>query len=177
MRWAALLKGFNLGRNRMPMPELKRLLEDAGYDDVRTLLASGNLVFEAADTDEAMVEAALEALLAAHGLKLPVLARNAAQMRAALAANPFADVAEARPAHLVAMFHREAVPVALLEQLSAVHAGPERLVAIDRELYIDFPLGQGQSVLPQAMAQLKFPKVATARNWNTVVKLAALLGA
>jgi uncharacterized protein (DUF1697 family) len=60
--------------------------------------------------------------------------------------------------------------------VAAIYDGPERLHAIGRELYVDYPDDIGHSKLPQAMAKVKFPKAATARNWNTLVKLVELTG-
>lgn len=173
-RWAGLLQGINVGGRKLPMAELKALVEALGYGEVRTLLASGNVVF-AAEGGAAAIEKALEAALEAHGLKTDVLVRDHAELAAILAANPFPDAAEAHPNHLLVHFHRDPVPGEPLARLPELHDGPERLHAIGRELYVDYPEDVGHSKLPQAMARAKFPKRATARNWNTVNKLAAML--
>lgn len=176
MRWAALLKGLNIGGKRIPMPELKALIERMGYRDATTLLASGNIVFTTDESDGAALATRIEAALADHGLKTEVIVRDAAEMRAVIAANPFADAAAARPNHLTVTFHRDPVPADPLATLASGYDGPERLAAIGRDLYTDYPDGIGTSKLPQAMAKARFPKIATARNWNTVAKLAELLG-
>jgi uncharacterized protein (DUF1697 family) len=175
-RWVALLRGVNVGGNRkLPMAELSAAAEGLGYTDAKTLLASGNLVF-AAPGAAAEIEKALEAALSARGCTTDVLLRDLDDLRAIVAANPFADAARAHPDHVLVAFHRDSVPAAPLEKLAEIHHGPERLSAIGRELYIDYPDGVGRSKLGPAMAKAKFPKLATARNWNTVNKLAALLG-
>lgn len=176
MRWAALLKGLNIGGKRMAAPELKAVVERLGYADATTLLASGNIVFTADEADGAALEARIAAALAERGLDTEVLVRNAAEMRAVIAANPFPDAAAARPNHLTVTFHRAPVPAGPLTALADTYHGPERLHADGRELYIDHPDGIGTSKLPPAMAKAKFPPIATARNWNTLVKLADLLG-
>jgi len=175
MRWAALLKGINIGGKKIPMTELKALVEKMGHGEVRTLLASGNVVFTAAETDGRKLERALEEALAAWGLKTEVLVRNHQELEAAIAANPFADAAKAHPNHLLVAFHRDPVPDGLIEKIPDIYDGPERLKAIGRELYIDYPEDVGHSKLGPAMAKLKFPKLATMRNWNTVGKLRDLL--
>lgn len=175
MRWAALLKGINIGGKRIPMTELKALVEKLGHDDVKTLLASGNVVFAARETDGAALEKALEEALAAWGLKTDVVVRNLAELDAVIAANPFPDGAKDHPSHLMVAFHRDPVPDGLIGKIPGIYDGPERLEAIDRELYIDFPVDVGNSKLLPAMAKLKFPKIATMRNWNTVSKLRDLL--
>ncbi|MGY2734223.1 DUF1697 domain-containing protein [Sphingomonas sp. UYP23] len=175
MRWAALLKGVNVNGRKLPMADLKALVEALGYCEVATLLASGNVVFACDETDGARVEARLEAALDGYGLKTDVVVRSAADLQAILAANPFPEATLARSSHVVVLFHRDSVSAERLDGLPAVYAGREALVVRGRELYVDYVDGIGESKLPQAMAKLKFPKLATARNWNTVVKLASLL--
>lgn len=175
MRWAALLKGINIGGNKIPMSELKALVEGLGHADVKALLASGNVVFTADESDGAALERALEAALERYGLKTDVVVRSGRDLERVIAANPFPDAAKDHPNHLLVSFHRNPVPDGLIGKLPYIYDGPERLKAIGRELYIDFPVDVGHSKLLPAMAKLKFPKVATMRNWNTVGKLAALL--
>lgn len=176
-RWAALLKGVNVGGNRkLPMAELRRFLEGLGLTDVKTLLASGNAVFASDETDAARLEARIEKAAAEQiGLTTDFLLRDAAELDAVIAANPFADAAEAHPNHLLVYFHRDPFPAGLIERVPEFDDGPERLHAIGRELYIDFPNDIGHSTLHKAMAKLKFPKLATGRNWNTIGKLRAML--
>lgn len=176
MRWAALLKGVNVGGNRkLPMADLRATVEALDWRDARTLLASGNVVFDCDEGDEAAVVAQVEAALAAIGLKTDVMARDLAAMAAIIAANPFPDAAEARPQHLLVHFHRDAFPATLLGRVPTIYDGPERLHAVGRELFVDYPANIGDSRLHLATAKLGFPKCATARNWNTVLKLAAML--
>jgi uncharacterized protein (DUF1697 family) len=175
MRWAALLKGINIGGKKIPMAELKALIEGMGYRDVKTLLASGNVVFTSEEKDAPVLEKKIEAALEKYGLKTDVILRNGAEVARAIKHNPFPDAAKDHPNHLVISFHRDAVPDGLIGKIPEIYDGPERLEANGRDLYIDFPEDIGHSKLQPAMAKLKFPKVATMRNWNTVVKLAALL--
>lgn len=174
-RRVALLKGVNVGGNRkLPMAELKKLVEDLGYGEVKTLLASGNVVFDAPG-DAADLEAKLEAALEKHGVKTDVLIRDRADIAKIVDDNPFADAAKDHPNHLMVHFHRDPFPAGMIERIPQLYEGPERLHAISRTLYVDFPRDIGHSKLPQAMAKAKFPKLNTARNWNTVTRLLAML--
>ncbi len=173
MRWAALLRGVNVGGARkLPMAELRAFLEAQRCREVRTLLASGNAVFEAeghgAELEARLCAAAREAL----GLETEWLLRSGEELAAVVAACPFPDAAETRPERLHVVFHRHPFPAGLLPP---AYDGPERLAPVGRELFIDYPDGAGRSALGPVMARAGFPKVATARNWNTVVKLAAML--
>lgn len=176
-RWAALLKGVNVGGNRkLPMADLKAFMEGLGFADVKTLLASGNVVFSAKERDAATLEARIEKAAAEKiGLTTDFLLRDKDDLDAIIKANPFEDAATEHPNHLLVVFHRDPFPAGLIERVPEFNEGPERLHAIGRELYIDYPEDIGHSTLHKAMAKLKFPKLATGRNWNTVGKLADML--
>lgn len=172
-RWAALLRGVNLGGRKLLSSDLKQIAESLGFTRVETLLASGNVVFDA-EQPGPEIEAMLEAALEAHGLKTDVMVRDLPELRAVIAANPFPEAVLDHPSHVLVTFHRDPFPLDALDRLAP---GPERLHANGRELYSDFISQQGMrdSKLLQTMAKAKFPKVATARNWNTVGKLADML--
>lgn len=172
MRWTALLRGINLGKRQLKSAELKAVVESLGFTDVKTLLASGNVVFTAPGKSTAELEAQLhDALAKETGLKSEVFVRTREEMAAIVAANPFAEVARDRPSQLVVIFHRAKIDPAPLDRLMAGYDGPERVKPIGRELYIDFPDGQGRSNLYPAMGKAKLDPVNTARNWNTVLKI------
>lgn len=175
-RWAALLRGVNLGGRKLLMADLTTICTDLGYRDPTTLLASGNAVITTED-DAADVEAAFEAALARFGLVTDVLVRGAAELERVITANPFPTAVKDHPSHVTVTFHREPFPAQALDRLRTVYDVPERLCAVGRELFIDFGGREGmrQSKLMTAMRKAKFPTVATARNWNTVIKLAATL--
>jgi uncharacterized protein (DUF1697 family) len=175
VKWAAMLRGINLGKRTLKKDELIAAAEALGYTGARTLLASGNLVFDAGSAKAEAIERDLHASVEKlHGLKADVFARTAKDLAAVIATNPFPEAARERPSHLLVLFLREAFPAELLERLAERHDGPERLKAAGRELYIDFPEGQGRSELVPVMGKLKFP-LGTGRNWNTVTKLAEML--
>ena len=174
-RWAALLKGVNVGGNRkLPMAELRALVEGLGYGNVRTLLASGNVVFDAPGA-AATIVASLAAALVDSGCKTDILLRDLAEIDAVIAANPFPGAAADHPSHLLVVFHRDPFPAGLIDKVADIYTGPEHLHAEGRELFVDYPENIGESKLDRAMAKLKFPAIATGRNWNTVNKLRAML--
>ncbi|WP_431469162.1 DUF1697 domain-containing protein [Sphingosinithalassobacter sp. LHW66-3] len=175
-RWAVLLRAVNVGGRTLAMADLRAMLESLGFADVATLLASGNALISTEQRDSAALEAALEQDAAARfGFPIDFLVRDGRELRDIMAANPFPDAARERPNRLVVLFHRTPPDPALLDALAERYSLPERLHARGRELYIDYRDGQARSRLQPAMAKLGFPKVATARNWNTVGKLAARL--
>ena len=177
-RFAALLRAVNLGsHNKVPMASLREVAETLGLDEARTLLQSGNLVFrDARGRTAAALESALErAVRDALGVDTEVFVRTAAELAAAIAANPFPAEAKSDPSHLVVSFHRAPHDVADVARLQAAIPGRERVKSAGRELYIVYPDGIGRSRLTPAIAAKHIRSSGTARNWNTVTKLAALL--
>jgi uncharacterized protein (DUF1697 family) len=166
--FVALLRAVNVGgTGKLPMAELKSLCEVAGLANPRTVLASGNVVFES-DGPEAAVKAALEASLKAYaGKPVAVLVCKAEEMADVLVRNPFPD---APPEKTVAIFLDEAPPKDAIDKVSGRDG--ERVALGKREIYVVYGAGIGRS-------KLKIPaaKTGTARNMNTVSKLAALAAA
>jgi uncharacterized protein (DUF1697 family) len=164
-KYVALLRAVNVGgTGKLPMAELKSLCEQAGFGAVRTFIASGNVVFESGQTEK-KITAALESRLATYaGKPVGVLLRTAAEIAAVLAANPFADEA---PNRVVAIFLEAAPPADVLDHVTGRKA--ERMALGKREIYVHYGDGMANSRLKIASA-----KTGTARNMNTVAKLAAM---
>lgn len=163
--YVALLRAINVGgTGKLAMADLKRLCDEAGFKDCRTHIQSGNVVFRSS-LSEASVKAKLEKVLAAHlGKSHGVLVRSRAELKAIIKANPFRS---AEPNRVLVLFMDEALPKDALKGLPI--PGREKLQVEGREIFIHFPDGMGRSKLKIPYAQL-----ATGRNLNTVVKLAAL---
>lgn len=159
---------MNLGGRKVVMSELREVCDAAGFGDVRTLIASGNLVLDAKEKG-AKLEAKLEkVILDGLGLKTEVFVRDLAQLDAVIAGNPFKPFAKTNPNFLVVNFMRSPASKAEMEAMAKTSLTGEEVRQGQDCLYIKFPQGQGVS-------KLKTPKLATARNWNTVGKLAAML--
>ena len=166
--YVALLRAVNVGgTGKLPMTELKAMCEAAGFDQVRTYIASGNVVFTS-DLPEDRVRAAIEAPLEAYaGKSIGVLVRTAAEMADTLARNPFADKPGNRT---VALFVDGPLPPDALD--AARNVKDEQIRLGKREIYIFYADGMADSrlVIPAA-------KAGTARNMNTVAKLAEMAAA
>ena len=102
------------------------------------------------------------------------LVRTAQEWRAIIAGNPFPDEAQSDPGHLVVMCLKTAPAKAAVQDLAAAIRGRELIRAVGRELYLVYPAGIGLSKLTGALIERKLNTRGTARNWNTVLKLAAL---
>jgi uncharacterized protein (DUF1697 family) len=174
-RYVALLRGINVGGNKMvPMARLKALLERLGYTDVATLLQSGNAVFSSKARRTAQLERELESAIAEEfGFEVSVLVRSHAELAAVVAANPMPG-AEAEPSKFVVTFLSGAPDPARLAELDDEAYRPDEFRAVGREIYARFPHGMGRSKLAVALGKARLGVTATARNWNTVMKLVAL---
>jgi uncharacterized protein (DUF1697 family) len=161
-RWAALLRAVNVGgRNKVPMAELRRVLEDAGYSDVRTVIASGNVVFAHAEPRAAEIETLVEATF---GVRTTVILRSAAQLRRLVASNPFDGSTYA--AFLAAK--PRAGTLGALE-------GLDRFALVGSDLVLHFPDGYAAAQLTGAVIEKRLGIEATVRNWRTVLRLAELV--
>ena len=164
--FVAMLRAVNVaGTGKLPMAELKAMGERCGFANVRTFIASGNLLF-----DSDLPEAAAATTIAAEvekffGRPVPVFVRSAAELAAAVAANPFGDD---QPNRVMAHFIAEPPVEAMLAEARDV-AG-ERIALGPRLIYVSYGAGIGKS-------RLKLPAIAkgTARNMNSVARMADLL--
>ncbi|UQN28207.1 DUF1697 domain-containing protein [Brachybacterium kimchii] len=164
--YAVLLRAVNVGgTGKLPMAELREMCTALGFADVRTYIASGNVVLRSEDAADA-VRGALEARLEQHaGRPVGAIVRTADQMRAVLAANPFPHV----PGNRAMVIFLDAPPPAdALERVRG--AADEQMVLGAQEIYVHYPSGMGTS-------RLRIPAAenGTARNMNTVAKLVAML--
>jgi len=171
--YIALLRGINVGGNKMvAMADLKKALAALGFTDVSTLLQSGNAVFCGKAAKSVALEALLEKELAKR-LKVTcdVHVRTAEEWSAIIAANPFEKEAKEDPGHLLVTVYRQPLDTTRVAALETAITGPERLRADGRTLYMTYPDGVGNSKAAILAGKMLGP--GTARNWNTVLKLAA----
>jgi uncharacterized protein (DUF1697 family) len=175
MAHIALLRGVNLGGHRaVAMADLRELATALGFSEVRTLLNSGNLVFEAGAHTSAKLEALLEGEAEQRlGLRTDFHVRSAGEWRAIIAKNPFPAEAKRDPARLIMFCLKTAPGAKAFTALQAAIKGPERVLGVGRHAYIYYPDGQGRSTLTIGIIDKALNR-GTGRNWNTVLKLAAL---
>lgn len=173
--YIALLRGINVGgHNKLPMADLRTLLEEMGLNNVQSYIQSGNVVFQTERTDVAAL--ALEignAIAAGYDFTPRVLLLNADAVRATMAANPFPK-AEAEPKTLHLYFLAERPERPDVEMLDRLKAESEQFKLDDRVFYLFAPDGIGRSKLAER-AERALGVAATARNWRTVSKVMALV--
>jgi uncharacterized protein (DUF1697 family) len=172
----ALLRAVNVaGQKSIMMAKLRELLTELGFAGVRSSIQSGNLVFHSDGRTNADLEAFLEAEAAKrHDLRTDFFVRTEEEWKQIIARNPFREAAERDPAHLVVMFLKRAPSLKEAEQLQAAITGPEIVSINGRQAYIIYPAGIGRSRVTNSFIERKLGTRATARNWNTVLKLKVL---
>ncbi len=174
----ALLRGINIGGHKqVAMADLRDLLKQLGFVDVRSLLQSGNLVFRGRARTSAQLERLLETKAEKRfALQTDVFVRTAEEWEGVVAHNPFREEAERDPAHLAVMFFKEAPGANAVKALQAAITGREVVRADGRQAYITYPDGFARSRLTTTLIERKLGTRCTGRNWNTVLKIAALVG-
>lgn len=171
----ALLRGINIGGNNpLPMKELAALLTGMGLRDVQTYIQSGNVVFRCNLKNKAALAAKISsAIEAQHGFAPQVLLLDAAELRKAIADNPYPE-AEADPKSLSLLFLAEAPQHPDLKSLEAIKTDSERFKLVGKVFYLHAPEGFGRSKLA-ARAEKLLGVAASGRNWSTVCKLAEMV--
>lgn len=173
-RHVVLLRGINLGsRNRIAMPELREALEEAGFEDVRTHLQSGNVVLTSRAKPESVARKVERVIEERFGLEIPAVVRSRAQLAAVVKRNPLADVVT-EPKRYQVSFLTAKLPAKAVRELEAVAAPDERVVAVGREVYAWHPRTVARSKLWAKLAGKGLGVTATARNWATVEALLEL---
>jgi uncharacterized protein (DUF1697 family) len=170
-----LLRGVNLGgHKKISMDVLREICISLKYRNPRTYIQSGNVVFTTSEADHKRISSRMVSTIEKRcGFQTTAILRTAEDLRDILARNPFSSRTGIDPAKLVVFFLPESPNTETLTRITAINAGPEEIRPSGREIFIYFPNGQGQSKLPPVLDRaLKMP--ATARNWNTVLKLLAM---
>jgi uncharacterized protein (DUF1697 family) len=176
-RYALLLRGVNVGtKNKLPMADLRALLEKIGCKDVSTYVQSGNAVLTTSLPKAKLLAAAEEALEQYMGRPIATTVRTAAELMKIVDGNPFEDVAD-NPKYLCVTFLSGRPKAATMAPLKEHDWEPELFHVSGEQIYTWYPGGQARSDLAAALGKLKFEGTATTRNWNTVLKLGDLLGA
>jgi uncharacterized protein (DUF1697 family) len=165
------LRGINVGRNRrVPMADLRELLEGKGYSDVRTLLQSGNVVLHSPHAAAKTVEHLEKILKARFGFDIEVMVRTAAQLRKVVEADPLGTAGADPKKHMVHFLSAKPTAAALKAARDG-DWGKERFELAGKELYVWMEHGLMESKLNRALSEKQLGVRATVRNWNTVLKV------
>ena len=161
--YVGLLRGVNVGgKTKLAMADLRRIAEDCGFEDVRTYVQSGNVVFRTGGAAAAVAQKLRSAIAAETSLNPPIAIRSAAQLAKVVEQCPFDDTANVHVTFLVEGA-KGAAPKVDQEQFA-----PERYEVRGKEVYLYLPNGLGRSKLAAALSKGAAAADGTTRNWRTV---------
>ncbi len=175
-RYVALLRGINVGgTKRVAMTDLRSALGSLGFEDVSTVLQSGNAVFSGPGGKASEFERSIEQVIATRlAMSVKVLVRTGAELAAIIEANPLPE-AVAEPSKLHVAFLSAQPDPGRFDTLEAARSEREAVRPGERALYIWYRDGAGRSKLTNDLLERRLGVTATSRNWNTVTKLSDLV--
>jgi uncharacterized protein (DUF1697 family) len=166
----SMLRGVNLGtHNRIKMGALRALYKSLEFEDPRTYVQSGNVIFRTKEKNSAALAKKIQsAIERKFGCRTEVILRTTDELRRAIAENPFAASRKLEPSKVLVTFLATTPRPDANAALLALKDYPEELHLKGCELYIYFPNGAGRSKLPWSKLEKLFQTTGTARNWNSV---------
>jgi len=171
--YISMLRGINVGgHNKVKMPVLRGLLESLGFQQVRTYIQSGNVVFKAGRGSSLQISKKIEERIAEEfGIRVPVVTRTSAEMGSVIDGNPFLKTEGIDLTKLHVTFLSKAPDPAALKRLEPLAVEPDQFRWCGREIYLYCPNGYGNTKLSNNAIEKMLSATATTRNWNTVNKL------
>ena len=172
----SLLRGINVGGNKkIKMADLRDLYTSLGFQNTKTLLQSGNAVFETDISELTAIQQAIEGgIQSTFGFDVQIILRTPADLEAIIANHPFTDEQLNDPAKIAVVYLDTIPDDEAVNNLRESNSGNEAIHANGRELYVFYPDGMGRSKLDHGRIQRILNVTATARNWNTTNKLLTL---
>jgi len=173
----SLLRGINVGgHKKIRMADLRALYASLGFREVRTLLQTGNVIFQTDETDLALVNSRLEAgIYDAFGFYVPVIMRSPAAFKRICQRHPFTEAQLDAPRKCVVVVPTDAPIPQAVDALRENNPGREVIFADGSELYVFYTDGQARSKLDNSRIENALGLQSTVRNWNTCSKLLKLL--
>ena len=174
--YIALFRGINVsGQKKIKMADLRQHMQALGFDQVRTYIQSGNLIFQsevvAKDELEKQIE---EKILAEYGFEVSVIIRTPEELQAILVENPFLQNPENDPKRFYVAVLASEPTTERLDVLAEKDYAPEAYAILGKTLYFYVPNGYGRSKMNNNFFENKLKVVATTRNWRTMHKLAEM---
>ena len=174
--YVAFLRGINVGGHaKIAMADLRELLTGLGFTDVRTHLQSGNAVFRTATTAPARLETAIaDAVQETVGLSISVLIRTPAELAEVIERNTLPTT---QPSRLMVLFLARPLEPGRLDDVDRAALAPDEFLILEREIVVSCPGGVLESPALKRFTDKRLGRAITARNWNTVTKVADLAAA
>ena len=171
--YISMLRGINVGgHKRVKMDKLRASLVALGFEQVKTYIQSGNVVFKSGKLSTFKLSKRIEErILRDFGFPVSVISRSSDEMARTIERNPFLNQRGIDHEKLHVMFLSDAPAPAALKKLADLTAAPDQCRSFDREIYFYLPNGASQSVLMKSPVDRILAVVTTTRNWRTVNSL------
>jgi uncharacterized protein (DUF1697 family) len=171
--YIALLRGINIGAHkRVKMEALQQTMRELGFEDVRTYIQSGNMVFKAATADTGRLADKIEKkLLSDFGFAVPVIVRTPSELHQVIQKNSFLKEVGMDISRLHVTFLSGFPEKTVLKSLDAIPAGPDRFHCGGKEIYLHCPNSYSDTKFSNSGLEKALSVQATTRNWKTVTKL------
>ena len=172
----SMLRGVNVGgHNKIKMDALRALYESLKFEDPRTYVQSGNVIFRTKQKNSTALATKIQnAIERTFKCRPEVILRTADELRNAIASTPFANRRGLEPSKILVTFLAAEPSPGAQTTIASLKAYPEELHLLGRELYIYFPDGAGKSKLPWSQVEKLLKTTGTARNWNSVTRMLAM---
>jgi uncharacterized protein (DUF1697 family) len=171
--YIAILRGINVsGKRIIKMDALKKMLTELNFENVRTYIQSGNIVFEAQNTNANQLEKTLsEEIKKQFGFDVPVIVLDIDELKSIITKNPFINNKTIDPLHLHITFLNEEPVKAIAAKIPVTDYLPDEFLVIGKAVYLHCPNGYGNTKLNNTFFENKLKVSATTRNWKTTCQL------
>lgn len=168
-KYAAFLRGINLGKRQVKMGDLKIVLEEIGLENVKTLLASGNVIFESNEKDSTKLRKRIEAQLKSKfGFKIDTILRSIEEIEKLVKNNPFRKIEVNKDTRLYVTFFGEKQT----KKIKSDNPNFQILRITEDEICTVLTLDKnGRTLDLMNILEKEYGKNVTTRNWNTVLKI------
>jgi uncharacterized protein (DUF1697 family) len=176
--FVALLRGINVsGQKLIKMELLRKVLEELDFKNIRTYIQSGNVIFQSNEDDLLALEKQISGLILKHfGFEVPVVVVTLKELEFVAKNNPFAAETMPDDTQPYVAFLSELPAESNMAVLKSIDFGADRLIDLDRYIYLRYEHGAGTTKLTNAVIENKLKVRATSRNWKTVHKLIEMAG-
>jgi len=168
--YISMLRGINVGAHkRIKMDRLRTSFENLGFEQVKTYIQSGNVIFKTNRVSTLVLSRRIEEkLLADFGFPVSVISRTVEEMASAIQNNPFLKDRSIDPEKFHVTFLSGVPTPSALEKLKTLAIAPEQFRCVGKEMYLYLPNGAGKSILMKSPLDRALSVVTTTRNWRTV---------
>lgn len=170
--YVAFLRGINVGgHHKVPMMDLKCLLEKNNYKNVTTLLNSGNIIFDGDEASAEEIQQQLSCMLEEEfGFSIPTLVKSKSEIVTILEQNPFQAISLNKDLKLYVSFVFD--PLQKQENLKNLETESFKIIeTTSNEIYSVLNTTKGKTTKAMENMDRHFNKSLTTRNWNTVVRI------